>query len=181
MRGADLRASRPGSNGEPEEFRGESSSRLRREAATSRGTDLRASRTGSNGEPEEFAAEDGGSRPQRRRRSESIESERSRRGVGAVRNVRPPRHPHGMDILRVDCNRCAVRGAGCGDCVISVLLGVPEDAPGGVSLVDEERAALEALAGSGLVPPLRLVHSTEPAPDLWEGDSEPGFDVRFAE
>jgi hypothetical protein len=72
----------------------------------------------------------------------------------------------------IDCGTCAVAGLACGDCVVSVLLGAPEaldltsDASGALpetSLMplthvdDEHAAALEVLAGSGLVPPLRLV------------------------
>jgi hypothetical protein len=52
----------------------------------------------------------------------------------------------------IDCDSCEVRGLACGDCVVSALLGGP---PG--ELDDDETAALDALAGSGLVPPLRLV------------------------
>ena len=52
----------------------------------------------------------------------------------------------------IDCDSCEVRGLACGDCVVSALLGGP---PG--ELDDGEYAAIEALAGSGLVPPLRLV------------------------
>ncbi len=40
----------------------------------------------------------------------------------------------------IDCDDCAVRGPGCRDCVVSVLLGVPE------TLLEDERAALEVLA-----------------------------------
>lgn len=72
----------------------------------------------------------------------------------------------------IDCGTCAVAGLACGDCVVSVLLGAPEtidlpdrtvgDMPG-ISFLprthvdDEHAAALEVLADSGLVPPLRLV------------------------
>lgn len=56
--------------------------------------------------------------------------------------------------LLIDCDTCQVRGIGCGDCVITMLLGGP---PQGVSLNDEERRAVEVLAAAGLVPPLRLV------------------------
>lgn len=56
--------------------------------------------------------------------------------------------------LLIDCDSCQVRGIGCGDCVITVLLGGPPD---GVILNDEERRAVEVLAAAGLVPPLRLV------------------------
>ena len=51
----------------------------------------------------------------------------------------------------IDCDDCAVRGAACEDCVVSVLLGSPD------ALLDDERAALEALAEVGLAPRLRLV------------------------
>jgi hypothetical protein len=51
----------------------------------------------------------------------------------------------------IDCDDCAVRGPGCQDCVISVLLGVPE------TLLDDERQALDVLADVGLAPRLRLV------------------------
>lgn len=54
----------------------------------------------------------------------------------------------------IDCDSCEVRGLACGDCVVTALLGAP---PSGVHLDEGERAALDALAGSGLVPPLRLV------------------------
>ena len=51
----------------------------------------------------------------------------------------------------VDCDRCEVRGLACDDCVVSVLLGVPD------TLLDDERQALEVLADAGLAPRLRLV------------------------
>jgi hypothetical protein len=51
----------------------------------------------------------------------------------------------------IDCDDCAVRGAACRECVVSVLLGVPE------TLLYDERAALEVLADAGLAPRLRLV------------------------
>ena len=60
--------------------------------------------------------------------------------------------------MLIDCDTCAVRGLACGDCVVTVLLGGPAaDADGGVDLDAAERAAIQVLAGSGLVPPLRLV------------------------
>ncbi len=59
------------------------------------------------------------------------------------------------DAVVVDCDSCVVRSAAaCGDCVVTVLLGAP---PEGVVIDAEERAAFDALAASGLVPPLRLV------------------------
>jgi hypothetical protein len=62
------------------------------------------------------------------------------------------------DPMLIDCDVCSVRGIGCGDCVITVLLGGP---PAGVTLNDEERRAVEVLAAAGLVPPLRLVQAVE--------------------
>ena len=68
--------------------------------------------------------------------------------------------PHGSDPgekepdtggVKIDCDDCAVRGPGCSDCVVSVLLGVPD------TLLDDERQALEVLADVGLAPRLRLV------------------------
>ncbi len=56
--------------------------------------------------------------------------------------------------MLIDCDSCEVRGLACGDCVVTALLGAP---PEGVVLDDDERRALDVLAGSGLVPPLRLV------------------------
>ncbi|WP_029108761.1 hypothetical protein [Mycobacterium sp. URHD0025] len=53
--------------------------------------------------------------------------------------------------VTIDCDDCAVRGPGCQDCVVSVLLGVPE------TLLTDERQALEVLADVGLAPRLRLV------------------------
>ena len=53
--------------------------------------------------------------------------------------------------LHIDCDDCAVRGHGCRDCVVSVLLGVPD------TLLADERRALEVLADAGLAPRLRLV------------------------
>ncbi|QLL05538.1 hypothetical protein [Mycobacterium vicinigordonae] len=51
----------------------------------------------------------------------------------------------------IDCDDCAVRGPGCRECVVSVLLGVPE------TLSYDEQVALEVLAEAGLAPRLRLV------------------------
>jgi hypothetical protein len=59
----------------------------------------------------------------------------------------------------IDCDSCEVRGLACGDCVVTALLGSP---PSGVEIDEGERVALAALAGSGLVPPLRLVLPIEP-------------------
>ncbi|MGY1691759.1 hypothetical protein [Geodermatophilus sp. SYSU D01105] len=89
--------------------------------------------------------------------------------------------------MLIDCDTCTVRGTGCADCVVTVLLGAPpgwrgedptvvpmtgrreagvaEDAvvpgPGVVVEFDEvERRAVRALAEGGLVPPLR--HQGQP-------------------
>lgn len=55
--------------------------------------------------------------------------------------------------VRVDCDSCLVRGLSCHDCVVTVLLGPPPE----LDLDQEEQQALEVLARSGLVPPLRMV------------------------
>ncbi|WP_188777253.1 hypothetical protein [Marmoricola endophyticus] len=57
--------------------------------------------------------------------------------------------------VRIDCDTCLVRGLSCHDCVVTVLLGPTP----GLTIDDDERQALDALAGSGLVPPLRMVHA----------------------
>ena len=54
----------------------------------------------------------------------------------------------------IDCASCTGRPTKCGDCVISVVLGAHPD---GVDLDDDVQLALAVLAGSGLVPPLRLM------------------------
>ncbi len=75
----------------------------------------------------------------------------------------------------IDCDTCEVRGPACSDCVVPVLLGHPgwgagaDDGsgagaggrPAGALHLDAGQArALRVLAGSGLVPPLRLVSRT---------------------
>ncbi len=59
--------------------------------------------------------------------------------------------PDSTEPVVIDCEDCAVRGPGCRDCVVSVILGVPE------TLLEDERAALEVLADAGMAPRLRLV------------------------
>jgi hypothetical protein len=56
----------------------------------------------------------------------------------------------------IDCGSCVVAGLACQDCVVSVLLGVPE-VVGTAEVADEHVGALAVLADSGLVPPLRLI------------------------
>ncbi len=60
----------------------------------------------------------------------------------------------------LDCDSCAMRDVGCRDCVVSVLLGVPE------TLLGDERAALEVLADAGLAPRLRLIPIRRGGTDL---------------
>jgi len=71
-------------------------------------------------------------------------------------------------MVLIDCDRCEVRGLACSDCVVSVLLGTPED---GAELDGAEQQAIGVLAEAGMVPPLRLVvddrlrdHSDETVP-----------------
>lgn len=74
--------------------------------------------------------------------------------------------------MLVDCETCSVRGLACGDCVVTVLWGLPEDSGAGeeaasggggpVRLDQDDRAALRALADAGLVP--RLRHDAGAAP-----------------
>lgn len=60
--------------------------------------------------------------------------------------------------MLIDCDACAVRGAGCADCVITTLVGAPPvgveltEMPAGVELDAVERAAVRALAAAGLDP-----------------------------
>jgi hypothetical protein len=70
--------------------------------------------------------------------------------------------------MEIDCDRCGMRGAGCQDCVITMLQprnvpDVPAADPG--YLTEAEVKALGVLAAAGLVPPLRL---------SLPGDSRPG-------
>jgi hypothetical protein len=63
-------------------------------------------------------------------------------------------HGETEDPMLIDCDRCTMRDIACTDCVVTVLLGPPGAARPGFD--DDEEAALEVLADSGLVPPLRL-------------------------
>jgi hypothetical protein len=72
----------------------------------------------------------------------------------------PPPEPNRADKpstlhepLVIDCDRCSMRGVGCDDCVVSVLLGGPP------TLDETEQHAIDVLAEAGLVPPLRMVES----------------------
>lgn len=76
----------------------------------------------------------------------------------------------------IDCDTCAVRRLACADCVVPVLLGAPTGATDVRPELDQaEQAALAVLAGSGLVPPLRLVPTALPASDAVSG-GQPGQD-----
>jgi hypothetical protein len=75
--------------------------------------------------------------------------------------------------MLIDCDGCAVRGRACGDCVVTVLLGAGPGSASPVDLDSAERAAIEVLAGSGLVPPLRLV-SAEVPPETGRNTRESG-------
>jgi hypothetical protein len=55
--------------------------------------------------------------------------------------------------VTVDCDTCLVRGLACHDCVVTVLLGPPPE----LGFDEDETRALDVLAESGLVPPLRMV------------------------
>lgn len=74
-----------------------------------------------------------------------------------------------MTGMIIDCGECAVRGDACADCVVTFLtIPMRPVAPGAASgpadpgvdtrveLDAAERGALDVLADSGLVPPLRL-------------------------
>ena len=56
--------------------------------------------------------------------------------------------------MLIDCNSCTARPLACHGCVVTVLLGEPSRAL--PDLDEAEQAAIGVLAGSGLVPPLRL-------------------------
>ena len=55
--------------------------------------------------------------------------------------------------VHIDCDTCLVRGLACHDCVVTFLMGPPPE----LTFDADEQRALEVLAGSGLVPPLRMV------------------------
>ena len=65
----------------------------------------------------------------------------------------------------IDCEQCTAAPVACGDCVVSVLLGMPGVAePRAALIADEHLAAVSALADSGLIPPLRLVKPATATP-----------------
>ena len=58
-----------------------------------------------------------------------------------------------MAVMHIDCEDCVARGPGCSDCVISLLLGPPDEA---LAFDSQEQEALGVLHEAGLVPPLRM-------------------------
>ncbi len=62
----------------------------------------------------------------------------------------------------IDCASCVARPTECGDCVVSVMLGPHL---GTVDLDADEQVAVAVLAGSGLVPPLRLMPGPSSPPE----------------
>ena len=69
--------------------------------------------------------------------------------------------------MLIDCDSCAVKDLQCGECVMTVLLGDPDQAagqpPGRRDVDGEAAAALAVLAEGGLVPHLKLV-ARDPGP-----------------
>ena len=61
--------------------------------------------------------------------------------------------------MKIDCRSCPVREIACDDCVVSLLLTLPEPDH---ELDQVETTALELLADSGLVPKLQLIQNEEP-------------------
>jgi hypothetical protein len=61
--------------------------------------------------------------------------------------------------MLIDCDTCVVRGAGCPDCVVTVILNNPRPM---LEVDADEYDAMESLAAAGLIPPLRLVPVLEP-------------------
>ena len=59
----------------------------------------------------------------------------------------------------IDCATCVGRPTECADCVVSVVLGTRD---GVIDLDADEQTAVAVLAGSGLVPPLRLMPADIP-------------------
>ncbi|MCL3862169.1 hypothetical protein [Actinotalea sp. K2] len=70
--------------------------------------------------------------------------------------------------MMIDCGTCTVRGDACTDCVVTFLTievrdrsapGSPVAPSAAVDLDAAEQGAIDVLARSGLVPPLRLVRA----------------------
>ncbi len=132
----------------------------RRESGVSSGSGESAAAAASSGEsecaepvsPRRSARQHPGAARSAKRAKPVASRQEERRPAGAVDVA-----VEDIDTFVVDCDRCAVRGAACADCVVSVLLGPP------VGLVwdADERRAVDALAEAGMVPRLRLVPETD--------------------
>ena len=72
----------------------------------------------------------------------------------------------------IDCDGCTARPHACSDCVVTVLLGMPQVGQR-VELDDAEQQAVGVLAAAGLVPPLRLVE------DAAERSGPPGDEPTY--
>jgi len=69
--------------------------------------------------------------------------------------------------MNIVCEQCTAAPLACGDCVVSVLLGMPDfSAPEAPQIADEHVAAVAALAQGGLIPPLRLVVGSRNTPNI---------------
>jgi len=75
--------------------------------------------------------------------------------------------PTSVRDMIIDCDTCTQRATACADCVVTFLT-IPVRAPapvtattgaGSVELDAAEQHAIDVLAASGLVPPLRLVRA----------------------
>lgn len=78
--------------------------------------------------------------------------------------------------VQIDCDTCLVRGPACTDCVVTVLLGPPPE----LGFDEDERRALDVLAGSGLVPPLRMVAPLTGGEPSLDAPVHPGVDTATA-
>lgn len=79
--------------------------------------------------------------------------------------------------MLIDCDACVMKGPGCRDCVVTVVLGMTAEPPAGLRIDDDERAALDVLAQSGLVPPLRLVHAVGSVEPDGAAEGDPAADA----
>jgi hypothetical protein len=86
--------------------------------------------------------------------SEAVPADRAMPAPARAGGRRSPDPQHADPVTVIDCDRCRVRGVGCGDCVVTFLLGGP---PPDARLSEQERQALDVLSEVGLVPPLRMV------------------------
>jgi len=64
--------------------------------------------------------------------------------------------------MLIDCGRCELRGAACGDCAVTALLECGQAPGGDRALGAREMRALSVLAAAGMVPPLRFRPARNP-------------------